>query len=1292
METERICPNCRKALPPDVPLGLCPECLIKSGFPTETEQDTAAGAMGRFVPPPVEEIARLFPQFEILGFIGKGGMGAVYKARQTILDRLVALKVLPPAVASDPGFAERFNREARALARLSHPNIVVVYDFGKAGPLHYLVMEFVDGTNLREVERAGRLSPEQALAIVPQICEALQFAHNEGIVHRDIKPENLLLDKKGRVKITDFGIAKILGVSEGKAALTGAKEVMGTPHYMAPEQIEKPQTVDHRADIYSLGVVFYEMLTGELPLGKFAPPSRKVQVDVRLDEVVLHTLEKEPARRYQQASQVKTDVETITGTPMPAGHAPIVPGGAPPVIPGSSDKILLPTFLLAFFFGVFGAHRFYVGKIGTGVLQLFTLGGFGIWTTIDWILILCQVFTDGNGRRITNWWHAPVGPPKPAKPPRPPRPQAPPAPPVIGGFFGQTFGGNAPMIVAPAIALMVAGFIKVFGLLLVLIIGWPNSGVGRFLVSHAGIFSPFYDGSPLFAVGTVLFAGGPAAVMIYGATEMIRCRSYVWSLAASLVGIVFCSTLGFPAGIWALIILLLPAVRDKFENPAAQIRPEAWWKIFGGAGAAGFLIFLLMSFAGLFAHNSNVVAGSHHKQALTRSRSEVANEHKHSQSAPSAATLPESAPLPAAPLPPPPAMPAPAPLPPSPAMPAPPVSAPDQLAAPAMPVSAATQTAAVPVPASATDAQKQILQEQLNHAQMDLTNVEARYSIGEATSENVDSARDNVDILKAEIAGDTVQVAKIKVAAAQRQLDRQTQLYNVGRITTAELSSAKAVLFIAQLQLKEAEGLPVAPQPPKSLPPPDQYHPGAPPLVPLLLTDKRLLESELNHAHRTLTNDETLYKEGKATSVDVDAAKECFDILQAVSAGDIPHAVQIATNRLAEVQNARDAKWRLTQAGHASLDELTSADHAVSAAQFDLTQVRRLAEDAMAKSKAAADSAAVRAKMAADASNSFEQAMSQIVKVDRIGEKTSGFGAFEVGPAGKLTMNVDRGDVRIKARDGTIVTIQLTRKVTGSSDREAAKILKDEQVVLKQVGNNITIMAQNPPELQRWSLFNHPNLDAHYEITLPRQFDVHAGTAGGNMNVDGIHGSIETATSGGNVDVSNIQGNVHAETSGGDINASRIQGSADIRTSGGRIICNEIAGDVNGHTSGGDVRATECKGRLDLETSGGNVTISAFSGPGVHARTSGGTVSANFAAAPTEDSELKTSGGNVTVELPANAALQLEGQASGGSAQSDFPVKITDNFGNGSLSGAINGGGPVLRMETSAGNVEVMKK
>ncbi|MGO8696399.1 MAG: protein kinase domain-containing protein [Limisphaerales bacterium] len=311
---ESKCPQCGAPLPSGVLAGLCPSCLLKQGATADTGVEPEPPL---FQPPSLEEVARLFPQLEILALLGKGGMGVVYKARQPALDRLVALKILPPETATGPGFIERFNREARALAKLTHPNIVAVHEFGQVNGQPYFIMEFVDGLNLRELERAGQLSPREALQIVPQICEALQFAHDEGIVHRDIKPENILVDKKGRVKIADFGIAKIMG-APGAVAITETQGAIGTPHYMAPEQVERPAAVDHRADIFSLGVVFYEMLTGELPLGKFAPPSsRKVEVDVRLDEVVLHALEKDPQRRYQQASQVKTAVDIIASTAPP---------------------------------------------------------------------------------------------------------------------------------------------------------------------------------------------------------------------------------------------------------------------------------------------------------------------------------------------------------------------------------------------------------------------------------------------------------------------------------------------------------------------------------------------------------------------------------------------------------------------------------------------------------------------------------------------------------------------------------------------------------------------------------------------------------------------------------------------------------------------------------------------------------------------------------------------------------------------------------------------------------------
>ncbi len=302
-----VCGRCHATLEADVPEGLCPRCLMALALP---EQATTTPPLA-FVAPAPAELAPLFPQLEVLELLGQGGMGAVYKARQVKLDRLVALKVLPPAVAKDPGFADRFLREARALAKLSHPNIVAVHDFGDVEGLYYLVMEFIDGVNLRQALAEGKLEPQRALPLVAGLCAALQYAHEVGVVHRDIKPENVLLDRQGQVKVADFGLAKLVGQTQA-ARLTGTGQAMGTPHYMAPEQWEHPLEVDHRADIYSLGVVFYEVLTGELPLGKFAPPSQKAGVDARLDGVVLRAMERQPEQRYQKMSEMKTAIESVS--------------------------------------------------------------------------------------------------------------------------------------------------------------------------------------------------------------------------------------------------------------------------------------------------------------------------------------------------------------------------------------------------------------------------------------------------------------------------------------------------------------------------------------------------------------------------------------------------------------------------------------------------------------------------------------------------------------------------------------------------------------------------------------------------------------------------------------------------------------------------------------------------------------------------------------------------------------------------------------------------------------------
>ena len=347
------CPKCGQPVPPGAPEGLCPRCLGALNLDSETGIP-GAGAAAAAPPPSAAELAPHFPQLEILELLGRGGMGVVYKVRQKELDRISALKILPPGIGGDPAFAERFAREAKALARLNHPGIVTIYDSGRTDGLYYFLMEFVDGVSLGRLMRGTRVSPREALAIVPQICDALQYAHDQGIVHRDIKPENILLDRQGRVKVADFGLAKLMAgtqqpltpslspsggervtgrLGEGRQppALTDAGKILGTPAYMAPEQAEHPAEVDHRADIYALGVVFYQMLTGELPGKRIEPPSKKVQIDVRLDEVVLRALERQPERRYQNASELRTVVETVVAETMKLAAA----GGAPGTAPGS---------------------------------------------------------------------------------------------------------------------------------------------------------------------------------------------------------------------------------------------------------------------------------------------------------------------------------------------------------------------------------------------------------------------------------------------------------------------------------------------------------------------------------------------------------------------------------------------------------------------------------------------------------------------------------------------------------------------------------------------------------------------------------------------------------------------------------------------------------------------------------------------------------------------------------------------------------------------------------------------
>jgi tRNA A-37 threonylcarbamoyl transferase component Bud32 len=332
------CPKCGAILEEGTSHGLCPKCLLAHVSTATPAATSTAAPRHRTSPPSIDELAPHFPDLEIQELIGAGGMGAVYKARQRNLDRLVALKILSADLAQDPAFAERFNREARVLARLNHPHIVTIFDYGIRGPYSYLVMEFVDGMNLRQAMRVGTFTPADALALVKDVCCALEYAHQEGVLHRDIKPENILIDARGRVKVADFGIAKLTGaIGKDDYTLTFPGVAIGSPHYMAPEQFESPGDVDQRADIYSLGVLFYELLTRELPIGRFAPPSSRAPMDPRIDEIVMRALEKDRQARYQDASEVKTGVSAIgnPGAPQPpASGSPSAP--VPPAPPAAT--------------------------------------------------------------------------------------------------------------------------------------------------------------------------------------------------------------------------------------------------------------------------------------------------------------------------------------------------------------------------------------------------------------------------------------------------------------------------------------------------------------------------------------------------------------------------------------------------------------------------------------------------------------------------------------------------------------------------------------------------------------------------------------------------------------------------------------------------------------------------------------------------------------------------------------------------------------------------------------------
>ncbi|MEN3940307.1 protein kinase [Prosthecobacter sp. SYSU 5D2] len=274
--------------------------------------DGVMGGQGTdWEPPMAEELEPLFPGYHDFEFIDRGGMGAVYAATQRSLERRVAIKILPPEMGQDAAFVDRFHQEARLLARLQHPHIVAIYDFGRNDSGHlYIVMEYVEGTSLLDIMKLARLPLAKTLEVTTQICEALQFAHDHGVIHRDIKPTNILIDVWGRVRVADFGLAKLSAASPSAPTTSRTGLAMGTPGYAAPEQRRGEASLDHRADIFSLGVTLYEMLTGHLPVGVFEPPSKKSDAPAILDKVVTRALRERPGDRFQRAAEMRSAIHS----------------------------------------------------------------------------------------------------------------------------------------------------------------------------------------------------------------------------------------------------------------------------------------------------------------------------------------------------------------------------------------------------------------------------------------------------------------------------------------------------------------------------------------------------------------------------------------------------------------------------------------------------------------------------------------------------------------------------------------------------------------------------------------------------------------------------------------------------------------------------------------------------------------------------------------------------------------------------------------------------------------------
>jgi len=261
-----------------------------------------------FVAPPLEELDGLLDGYHFESFIAKGGMGAVYLARQTSLDREVAVKVLPREFSEDEEFIKSFQSEAKLMAKLNHPNLIGIYDFGDIDGMLYIIMEFVKGKSLHHSAHGKAINQEIAVDIISAVCAGLAHAHDAGILHRDIKPANILLGKGAAPKIGDFGLARVNGMTESGV-------IYGTPGYAAPEVLAAPEQVDHRTDIFAVGVMFYELLTGRMPEDDYVSVTEFVETDAKYDKIIQKAIHPNIDMRYRSAQDFADEITDVIKNP-----------------------------------------------------------------------------------------------------------------------------------------------------------------------------------------------------------------------------------------------------------------------------------------------------------------------------------------------------------------------------------------------------------------------------------------------------------------------------------------------------------------------------------------------------------------------------------------------------------------------------------------------------------------------------------------------------------------------------------------------------------------------------------------------------------------------------------------------------------------------------------------------------------------------------------------------------------------------------------------------------------------